>query len=137
MSSPPLVPTYAPGERVQIDEYEYLVREVHEGGMGIVFLLQSQEPTYALSHPQFMAAKLFKPEVPAALLTSELEIWLSLFHPNILQLLRIGMIDYQTAAFAQWRQKGSLHTLLSSTGRLSTKKVKSVLFDCISALDYA
>jgi serine/threonine protein kinase len=137
MSSSPVVPIYAPGEWIHVDEFDYIVREVHEGGMGIVYLLQSTEPTYDLSHPQLMAAKLFKPEVPQALLLSELEIWLSLFHPSILQLLKIGMIDFHTAAIAQWRQKGSLHTLLSTAKRLSTKAVKGVLLDCVAALNYA
>ncbi len=131
------MPDYQPGDRVQIEYLSYEVRQAREGGMGVVYLLESLTSAHSPAFPKHLAAKMFKAEIPLKQVVNELNIWLDLHHKNILPLLSIDTIDYQTAALSPWRLNGSLHDLLAERGNLSPAHVKRILAGAVSALEYA
>jgi serine/threonine protein kinase len=134
---PASLPLYNPGEHVQIEHLSYEVCQFIEGGMGFVYLLESLTATSSFAFPKYLAAKMFKAEIPLKHIVSELNIWLDLHHKNILPLLPISTIDYQTAALSPWRRNGSLHDLVAGSGNLPPAHVKRILSDTVSALEYA
>lgn len=131
------LPAYQLGDRVQIEYLTYEVRQAREGGMGVVYLLESLASTHSPAFPKHLAAKMFKAEIPVEQIVNELNIWLDLHHKNILPLQSIDTIDYQTAALSPWRLNGSLHDLLAGHENLPPAHVKRILTDTVSALDYA
>jgi len=120
------------GDKIEVNRHLYTVRQIKEGGMGVVFLLDSDSASVG-----GIAAKTFRPEVPLPEIVSELNIWLDLIHPNILRLDSITVIDFDTAAVSSWRRQGSVYEYLVKKQRLERSDVKTILLDAISALQYA
>jgi serine/threonine-protein kinase len=120
------------GDRVAVKSGLYTLRQVRQGGMGIVYLLDSESTTRTA-----IAAKTFRPEFPPNQIVNELNLWLDLRHPNILRLEWITAIDYETAAVSPWRRMGSLREKLTVNRKLPGVEVKQILTDAIEALRYA
>lgn len=120
---------------VFVDGQPYWLCESISGGMGKVFLLEKVEPSQSLVYRQFLAAKTFLPGIERLSIRRELTNWLTLSHPNILPLCKIGTIDDELAALSPWRRFGTLEGATFSQEQSSVLHgIASCLLD---ALEYA
>lgn len=118
-----------------VNGYPYWVRNICEGGMGIVSLLEETEPKHSLTLRRFIAAKTFKQGFNKDAIRRELQMWVKLNHPNILPLLSIGNIDDKFAAISPWRKDGTLSDIF--TDPLAGNRIKKIIEQICRALDYA
>ncbi|MFZ5541734.1 MAG: serine/threonine-protein kinase [Pseudomonadota bacterium] len=117
-----------------VDGRPYEVVRRVEGGMGVVFFLQSPRPSGSLVYRDALAAKCFKSQVSEELIRRELNLWLSLSHSNILPLLAIATLDDELAALSPWRRNGTL----ADIGRVQhPARLKELLADVSRGLSYA
>ncbi len=121
---------------VFVDAVRYQVQKTVNGGMGQVWLLTrcdaQDEPVYPLR----LAVKTFSSEVEPAGVLNELDHWISLKHDHILPLLRVGRLNFQTAALMPWRI-GSLGDLLGRHGTMSVAVTTQVILQVLAAIEYA
>lgn len=124
-------------ERVMLDDHYYQVITAKTGGMGRVWLLK-KDPAEQFDwiYRSGLAVKTFDFVNDERIVEQELNHWVTLDHPAILPLLKIGRLNFQLAAVMPMRE-GSLHDLLEEHGALSEKEVLSILRQLISGLDYA
>ena len=94
-----------------VDGIRYAVKDVREGAMGKVFLLEREDSHFSVVHRRNLAAKTFKPHLSRKEIHRELDIWMHLSHPNILPLNAVGHIDDELAALSPWRTLGTLNEL--------------------------
>lgn len=113
----------------------YWVREIHEGGMGVVYLLEETEAKHSLVLRKHLAAKTFKPGFETSKIRKELQSWIKLHHPNILPLLAIGDINDCLAALSPWRVNGTLADHMC--GPVPPFETANILSQLINALDYS
>lgn len=124
-------------EQVLVDDKIYSIMSVREGGMGRVWLLEQtfQEPLDMIYRPR-IAVKTFDFMRDQNAVEHELNIWISLVHPAILPLKKIGRLNYQLAAIMPWLQ-GNLDDILDARGTLSEEEVVRVISEVVTGLDYA
>ncbi len=105
--------------------------------MGRVWLLK-KDPVEGFDwiYRSGLAVKTFDLANDERIVEQELNHWVTLDHPAILPLLKIGRLDFHLAAIMPMLE-GSLHDLLKEHGSLSEKEVLSTLRQLISGLDYA
>lgn len=124
-------------KRVLLDGHYYQVISAKDGGMGRVWLLK-KDPVEGFDwiYRSGLAVKTFDLANDERIVEQELNHWVTLDHPAILPLLKIGRLDFHLAAIMPMLE-GSLHDLLKEHGSLSEKEVLSTLRQLISGLDYA
>jgi serine/threonine-protein kinase len=123
--------------QVQVDDKAYQVDAVKDGGMGRVWLLRQVgsmpfDPVYR----RRLAVKTFDYTKDEPAVERELNIWISLDHPAILAMTRIGRLDYRLAAIMP-RAEESLADLLERHGPLDEDQVLAVIERIASALEYS
>lgn len=127
----------ARSKRVLVDDRTYEVLAVKKGGMGSVWLLkQAFDAGHDPIYRHRIAVKTFDGNAHSEQVEQELNIWISLEHPSILPLKKIGRLDYRLAAIMPWMQ-GSLDDTLEQRGSLSESEVALVLLRVAEALDHA
>jgi serine/threonine protein kinase len=124
-------------KRALLDDHYYQVITTKTGGMGRVWLLM-KDPTEQFDwiYRSRLAVKTFDFVNDERIVEQELNHWVTLDHPGILPLIKIGRLNFQLAAVMPMRE-GSLHDLLEDHGALSEKEVLSILRQLVSGLDYA
>jgi serine/threonine protein kinase len=124
-------------KRVLVDDKTYNVITVHNGGMGRVWLLEKDfEGSFDPIYRPRVAVKTFDLIDDERAVESELNIWISLTHPSILPLKKIGRLNYRLAAIMPWLV-ASLDDLLESKGPLSEREVSNILLAMAEGLNYA
>lgn len=123
--------------KVFLDDKIYRVISVRNGGMGRVWLLQQEfdepiDPVYR----QRLAVKTFDFMEDERTIENELNIWISLLHPSVLPLLKIGRLNYRIAAIMPMLP-GSLSDLIEEHGALPEAQVAAVVGQIADALGYA
>lgn len=124
-------------KNVLLDDRTYSTLGIKEGGMGRVWLLEeayayNDDPIYT----KRLAAKTFDFMADQNAVERELNIWISLDHPSILPLRKIGRLNYRIAAVMPIME-GSVQDLLDAKGALGEQLTASLLVDVVDALDYA
>ncbi len=105
--------------------------------MGQVWLLKKDSAEqFDWIYRSGLAVKTFDFVSDKRIIEHELNHWVTLDHPAILPLLKIGRLNFHLGAVMPMRE-GSLHDLLVENGALSEKEVLSILSQLISGLDYA
>ena len=123
--------------RVLLDHHYYRTIAVKAGGMGRVWLLiKDPAEQFDWIYRSGLAVKTFDFVNDEQIVEQELNHWVTLDHPAILPLLKIGRLNYQLAAVMPMRE-GSLQDLLEEHRVLGEKEVLSILRQLISGLDYA
>lgn len=124
-------------ERVLVDDKTYNIISVRNGGMGRVWLLeQAFEEAFDPVYRRRIAVKTFDFIEDERPVEKELNIWISLTHPSILPLKRIGRLNYRLAAIMPLLE-GNLDDLLEGRGALSEGEVSSILLAIAEGLNYA
>lgn len=124
-------------DQVLVDDKPYNVVTVYKGGMGRVWLLERAfdegfDPIYR----HRIAVKTFDFMKDEHAIEKELNIWISLSHPSIVTLKKIGRLNYRLAAIMPLLY-GSLEDAINSSGTLSEKDASIILLTIAKGLDYA
>lgn len=123
--------------RVLVDDKYYFVNGVKNGGMGRVWLLESTEQSSLdRIYSRRIAVKTFDFMDDDSGVRDELNSWISLDHPSILPLRRIGSLNYRIAAIMPLKE-GSLDDLLAKQGALVERDSVAVLLRLAEGLNYA
>ncbi|MDZ4055655.1 MAG: serine/threonine-protein kinase [Polynucleobacter sp.] len=120
--------------QVQLDATAYNVIDVKDGGMGRVWMLE--RPSHEDYDPVYrkrLAVKTFDFTSDVDAVERELNIWVSLSHPSIVPLLKIGRLNYRLAAVMPLME-GSLFDLLERQGPLGERKTANIMFRVVEAL---
>ena len=119
-----------------VDGIRYTVKDVREGGMGKVYLLERLDGHFSVIYRRELAAKTFQPHFSRKEIRRELDIWMHLHHSNILPLNAVGHIDDELAALSPWRTYGTLNEL-TKENRSNYSILKQLLLETAKALEYA
>lgn len=128
--------TAAPQTRVvRVDEHHYRVVTIKQGGMGKVWLLEQAsighfDPVYRTR----IAVKTFDTELEQ--IEGELNNWITLDHPGILPLKKIGRLNFRLAAIMPIMDC-SLDDLLQAEGPLPERRVALIVALIAEALKHA
>jgi eukaryotic-like serine/threonine-protein kinase len=124
-------------KQVFVDGKAYNVIDVRDGGMGRVWILkQAFDEPFDPIYRRRLAVKTFDYMTDERAVEEELNIWISLDHPAILPLKKIGRLNYRIAAIMPL-QDGSLDDLLEARGSLSDQVVFKVVREIVGGLEYA
>lgn len=122
---------------VLVDDKTYNIISVRNGGMGRVWLLeQAFDETFDPIYRRRIAVKTFDFVEDDRAVEKELNIWISLIHPSILPLKKIGRLNYRLAAIMPLLE-GSLDDVLEERGALSEGEVSRILLSVTEGLSYA
>jgi eukaryotic-like serine/threonine-protein kinase len=133
-----MVEALGSAEQVLVDDKTYNVMSVLDGGMGRVWLLKEafNEP-FDHTYSRQIAVKTFDFVKNEQSVEHELNIWISLHHPSILPLKKIGRLNYHLAAIMPLMRVGNLDALLKERGSLSEWEAARIILSMIEGLEYA
>ena len=124
-------------QQVFVDSRVYNVINVRDGGMGRVWILaQAFNEPFDPIYRRRLAVKTFDFMADERAVEEELNIWISLDHPAILPLKKIGRLNYRIAAIMSL-QEGSLDDMLEAQGSLSEQDVFKIVREIVGGLEYA
>lgn len=129
-------------ETIFIDFIEYRIEEIKKGGMGVVYILKRLTSRDGIDriHLPMIAAKTVNTEFVASRnindFKHELNVWISLDHPNIVPLLKIVSIDNMFTALMPV-YSCSLRDHCIKRGKIEFKDSIRIISSVISALEYA
>jgi serine/threonine-protein kinase len=120
-----------------VDDKIYKVVALKEGGMGRVWLLARQyDEPFDPIYRRRLAVKTFDFVRDQAAIEQELNAWISIVHPCVLPLKKIGRLNYRLAAIMPF-MLGTLDDELDSVGPFPERAVIQVLMQATSALNHA
>lgn len=123
--------------QVLVDNRTYNVMSVRKGGMGKVWLLeQAFDDSFDPVYRRRIAVKTFEYMKDEKSIEQELNIWISLEHPNILSLKKIGRLNYRLAAIMPLLD-GNLDDVMAKCKQLSEKYTSIILEEIVNGLDFA
>jgi eukaryotic-like serine/threonine-protein kinase len=123
------------------DLFEYEIKEIKEGGMGIVLILErlSDACPFDLTHRLNMAVKTFKDDYVKQnmeLFERELNIWINLDHPNIAALIKVIFIKNRLYGLMPYYDH-SLGDILVREGMIGINNSIVIIQNIIHGLNYA
>lgn len=122
---------------VFLDSKSYTVVDVKDGGMGRVWILaQKFDEPFDPIYRRRLAVKTFDFVQDKAAIEQELNVWISILHPNALPLKKIGRLNYRLAAIMPL-MLATLDDELELIGSFGESAVVNVLTQAAEALNYA
>lgn len=121
---------------VFVDSIRYHVNRSIKGGMGKVWLVSRADAEDDEIYQPTLAVKTFDEIKSDINVENELNNWIALEHPNVLNLLKIGRLNFQTAALMPQRNE-SLNDYLIRAEMLDIDVTRKILAQTVSALEYA
>jgi serine/threonine-protein kinase len=110
---------------------------VRNGGMGRVWLLeQTFDDSFDPIYRRRIAVKTFDFMKDEQAIEHELNIWISLDHPSVVPLKKIGRLNYRLAAIMPLLD-GSLDDVIEASGSLNEQEVAKIISDILAGLEYA
>ena len=123
--------------QVLVDNRTYNVMSVRKGGMGKVWLLeQAFDDSFDPVYRHRIAVKTFDYMKDEKSIEQELNIWISLEHPNVLSLKKIGRLNYRLAAIMPLLD-GNLEDVMAKCAQFREKHTAIVLEAIVNGLDFA
>lgn len=124
-------------KQVLVDDRTYSVMSVRNGGMGRVWLLeQTFDDSFHPIYRRRIAVKTFDFMKDEQAIERELNIWISLDHPSVVSLKKIGRLNYRLAAIMPLLD-GSLDNVIEARGSLNEQEVSKIISDILDGLAYA
>lgn len=124
-------------KHVLVDDRNYIVMSVRNGGMGRVWLLeQAFDGSFDPIYRRRIAVKTFDFMKDERAIEHELNIWISLNHSSVLPLKKIGRLNYRLAAIMPLLD-GSLDDVIEARGSLNEQEVVKIISDVGEGLQYA
>lgn len=130
-------------ETISIDFIEYRIEEIKKGGMGVVYILKRLSPREGIDriHLPMIAAKTVNCEFIHSRnfndFEHELNVWISLDHPNIVPLLKIVSIQNLFMALMPVYSDSLRDRLIERHNIIELEDAIKIISSVISALEYA
>lgn len=128
--------TFIIPENIYLDDKFYNVIDVKNGGMGRVWLLESSSDDFDAIYKKQLAVKTFDFTPDHFQVDQELNAWVCLDHKNIVPLLRIGRLNYRTAAIMPWL-KGTLGDALKNKKTLPEELALKIVIQIVEGLMFS
>ena len=124
--------------QVLVDDKNYSVLSVRNGGMGRVWFLEQSfnDVSFDPIYRRRIAVKTFDFMSEESAIANELNVWISLDHRSVLPLKKIGRLNYRLAAIMPLLN-GSLDDVLEDRRSLSEQEIVQILLDVVEGLDNA
>lgn len=129
-------------DTITIESFQYKIKKVMEGGMGEVMILDRITHPEGIDriHQLRLAAKIIKTSIfsekSCEQFERELNIWITLDHPNILQLLKIVRMNGSFMALMPYCED-SLKGAIIKCGKFKKKDALQIIYQIVQGLSFA